>query len=289
MKVISCNVNGRVRAALGRQATALLGREPDIVALQEVTKGSYADWCQRFAEAGYEVVSTADLLALPYPAPPYPSPPFPPKARDHIQGHIERKNFNLIAARYPIGMLSGLAFEEPSEALYAFPEKHVAARVTVDGREIEVHNAHLPPGVSRGAIKAHAFEAIARRVAEEAGNPKVLCGDFNAPWSEDADGPVSEFRRKWPEEVKRRWIEAETAVIANPRMRDVYRDVHARGERFPASHFTGGTPHRYDYIFASPELKTASCAYLGDWLEGAKTNGRLSDHAPVEAELSPVG
>jgi endonuclease/exonuclease/phosphatase family metal-dependent hydrolase len=269
-------------AALGRQATCLLARRPDVLALQEVTLGSYGDWQRKLRSEGYEVVSSVELVAAPYPAPPYPSPPFPRRVR----GHIKRKYFNLTAARHPVELLPGLHFAEPDEALYAFPEKYVAARVSVGGREVEVHNAHLPPGASRGLIKVHAFEAIARRLAESSIGPKILCGDFNAPWSEDAGGPVSVLRRKWPEDIAARWLKAEQVLLSHPLLRDVYRDVHVPGRPFPASHITGRTPHRYDYIFATPDLSTGRCKYLVEWLDNDKPQGRLSDHAPVEAELS---
>ncbi|MDQ3632400.1 MAG: endonuclease/exonuclease/phosphatase family protein [Actinomycetota bacterium] len=289
MKILCCNVNGRVRGALERQKRSLLKRKPDVLALQEVWMGSYADWCRGLAQAGYSVVSAVDLVALPYPAPPvpgepYPSPPFPPRRRDHIQ----RKYFNLVAARRPIAMLPGLSFGNPDEALYAFPEKYVAARVTIAGAEVDVHNAHLPPGVSRGAIKAHTFEAITRRVDRDSDNPRILCGDFNAPSDEDAKGPVHKLKRNWDEQTKTRWLEAERALFGNPHMRDTYRTVHEGQESLPASHFTGGTGHRYDYIFASSELQAESCEYLTDWLDSDRPDGRLSDHAPVEADLSLV-
>lgn len=69
----------------------------------------------------------------------------------------------------------------------------------------------------------------------------------------------------------------------------VYRDVHDPETPFPASHFTGRTPHRYDYTFLTPELETRTCEYLGDWLEREGLSGRLSDHAPIEAKFSRVG
>ena len=80
-------------------------------------------------------------------------------------------------------------------------------------------------------------------------------------------------------------------MIANPELRDVYRYREGRDpdRPFPASHVTGDTPHRYDYIFASPDFKTESCEYLVDWLGSDRPKGRLSDHAPVEAKLSLVG
>ncbi len=288
MRLLTWNVNGRVGAALDRQLAAVLGRDPDIVALQEVTTTSYDGWCAGLIDGGYSIVSTVDLVALPYPRPPdsstYPFPPFPPNSREPIR----RRNFNLTAARHPICQLPGLSFQDAEEALYAFPEKHAAARVRVEDADLEVHNAHLPRGVSRGVVKVHAFEAIRRRIDEGGDCPRILCGDFNAPLGEDESGPLVERGGDWPDEIQDRWVEAETALLSNPDMRDVYRDVHRRGEAFPASHFTGKqrNPRRYDYIFASADLETESCEYLSEWLERDEEGNWLSDHAPVEAEVS---
>jgi len=290
MKVLSWNVERRVQTTLGRQLEAALRRAPDIIALQELKTGTYGDWSRGLLGAGYSVISTVDLVGLPYPEPPYPAPPFPPPRRGSIHDHIQRESFNLVAARHPIAALPGLSFEDPEEARFAFPEKYVAARVNVDGVEIDVHNAHLPHGAGRGVVKVHAFEAIRRRIDKDTGKPRVLCGDFNAPESEDESGPVIEQGGRWADDIQSRWIEAERRLLANTKMRDVYRDVHPAGEPFPVSHFTGRrepfTRHRYDYIFASEELVTEHCEYLSDWLERAQTAWRLSDHAPVEAELS---
>ena len=290
VKILSWNINGRVRQAQARQLAAVLEREADIVALQEVTLGNYDGWTDGLTAAGFSVLSTVDLVALPYPPPGedglYPSPPFPPGFKEQVR----RKNFNLVAARHPISALPGLSFEE-SEAELAFPEKHLASRVIVDGLAIDVHNTHLPPGVSRGMVKVHHFEAIRRRVDTSAGNARILCGDFNAPIGEDADGPVIQTWGSWPEgEDRDRWIEAERTLFTNPAMRDVYRLIHQGATEFPASHRTGPkqTPHRYDFIFAPEELRPCSCEYLTEWLEATEERKRLSDHAAVEAELSPV-
>jgi len=53
---------------------------------------------------------------------------------------------------------------------------------------VDVHNAHLPPGATRGVIKVHAFEAIRRRLEASVAHPTVLCGDFNSPSFEGAKG-----------------------------------------------------------------------------------------------------
>lgn len=287
MKVVSWNVNGRVRQAQSRQLAAVLERDPDVVALQEVTLGNHEPWCEGLSAAGFSVLSTVDLIGLPYPPPEdgaYPSPPFPPRFKDQIK----RKNFNLLAARQPIAALPGLSFADPEEARFAFPEKYLVGRVSIKGRAVEVHNTHLPPGVSRGMVKVHHFETIRRRIDESSGKPRILCGDFNAPVSENAKGPVIQTWGGWPKgEDKKRWTEAETRLLSNPGMRDVYRVVHEGATEFPASHHTGPKqiPHRYDYIFASKELKPVCCHYMTDWLEGNDERKRLSDHAAVEAEI----
>lgn len=115
-------------------------------------------------------------------------------------------------------------------------------------------------------IKAHAFEAIARRVAGDSDKPKLLCGDFNAPWSEDADGPVPVLlRRKWPEDIKSRWIEAEKGVVANAQMRDVYRDVHDPKMPFPP-HTSRGAPPIATTTSSPPRTSTPRAA--NTWATG---------------------
>jgi endonuclease/exonuclease/phosphatase family metal-dependent hydrolase len=258
MKLLSWNVNGRVQAALRSQLDKLLTRTADIVALQEVTPETYVAWCEGLMGEHYSVVSTADLLALPYPDP-----------------TIERRYMNLIAARHPLALLPGLSFDTPDQARIAFPEKYVVTRVTVDGIAIDVHNAHLVPGSTQGIIKVHMFEAIRRRLDEPTTSPRILCGDFNTPRSED-DTSVTKWARNDP-----RWDRAERSVLEHPELRDVHRELRQAGEPFPASHFTGGTPRRYDHIYAPRDLLPTACEYLSGWLDSG-----LSDHAPVEAQFA---
>lgn len=82
MKLLSWNVNGRVGDAARRQSDAVLDRSPDLIALQEVTPGSYEPWCEDLTSAGYAVLSTIDLVALPYP--PRPIRPRRSRARSTI-------------------------------------------------------------------------------------------------------------------------------------------------------------------------------------------------------------
>ncbi len=280
MELLSWNVNGRVDAAAKRQLGAVLERAPDVIALQEVTTESYPVWRDGLSAAGYTTLSTVELLAVPYPPPPYTSPPFPPPPTEK---HIRRKYANLVAARHPIVARPGLSFDDPEEAHLAFPEKFLAADVSIEGIVVHVHDAHLLPGVSRGLLKVHAFEAIRRRVdadlsARHPGTALVLCGDFNAPVN---GGQRAQAGRAW-HGATARWQATEASVIAHEELRDAYLDVHDPREPLPASHFTGSRrrPQRYDHIFRSRELRTRRCAYLGDWLRDG-----LSDHAPVVATL----
>jgi exonuclease III len=50
MRLISWNVNGRVDDALRRQTAAVLERDPEVIALQELTLESHAQWCDATAK-----------------------------------------------------------------------------------------------------------------------------------------------------------------------------------------------------------------------------------------------
>src|SRR4051812_20666415 len=52
MRLVSWNVNGRTAGALDAQASALAGTDPDLVALQEVTRQSAPEWRECLAESG---------------------------------------------------------------------------------------------------------------------------------------------------------------------------------------------------------------------------------------------
>ena len=123
--------------------------------------------------------------------------------------------------------------------------------MALDGFELEVHNAHLPPGSTRGVIKPQAFEAIRRRT-DQVTTPHVLCGDFNTPQREDAVG-VTTWAPSGPDGPT--WDAAERGVLENANLRDVYRERHEATEPYPVSHYTGMTPRRYDHIYASVELR----------------------------------
>ena len=264
MRLLSWNVNGRVGAACERQIERVVAEAPDVLALQEITLSSYPAWSRGLMGADYSVISTVDLVRLPYP---------------EVKPPIVRKYFNVLATRGTVAGLSGLSFSDPEHARLSFPEKYIAARIHVANLELEVHNAHLPPGSSRGEIKVHAFRAIRARIDEPTDMPRVLCGDFNTPQAEDESGVTT-----WASahrELRAEWEAAERGILEHPTLRDVYREVHPGGAAYPTSHFTRGTSRRYDHVLASPELSTMGCRYFTEWLADG-----LSDHAAIEADLN---
>jgi endonuclease/exonuclease/phosphatase family metal-dependent hydrolase len=262
MHVFSWNVNGRLGKAADAQIEQVLELAPDVIALQELTSRSYPAWSARLLAAGYSVASTIDLVGVPYPM---------------TEPQIHRKYFNLTATRMPVAPLPGLAFEDPAQAELAFPEKYLAVAVRLPSRPIEIHNAHLPPGSTRGVIKIQAFDAIRKRVDRRPSLPRILCGDFNTPQAED-DASLTTWASAHPDVVN--WDAAERLILEHPELRDVYRECRHDGEPFAYSHLTRGTPRRYDHIFVSPEFQAVRCRYITDWLVK-----KLSDHAPLEADL----
>ena len=265
MKLLCWKVCGQLGALARRQIELALGRDADVIALQEISAGNYPDWCESLMAAGYSVVSAIDLSGLPYP---FSSPP------------ITRRYFNLTASRLPIVPLAGLRFEDSEQAAVAFPEKYLAASVVADGATVEVHSADVPPSETLGLIKVHALQAIRRRVDAAPDRPLVLCGDFMTPRSENDDGMTTwaASHSTFTDE----WEDAERAILQHPVLRDVYLEGREPGTRFAVSKYTRGTPHRYDHVYATPALRTVSCAYLEECL-----SGKLSDHAAVEVELVP--
>ncbi|MGI8944733.1 MAG: hypothetical protein ACR2GL_00650 [Thermoleophilaceae bacterium] len=265
MRLLCWSVGGRLGAAAGKQIDAVLGNAPDVLALQGISKGNHPDWHAALTGAGYSVLSALELLDAPYPemAPP-----------------IRRRYCSLTAARGSIAPLPGLTFEDPAEAATAFPEQYLAALVELPGESpVELHNTEVPPGETLGVIKMQALAAIRRRIDSSPERPRVLCGDFKAPHAEDEDG-ITVWTAGHPK-LREQWEAAERSLLADPNLRDAYRECREPGTPLPVSYLTRGTRHRYDHVLASRDLDVIACRYLSDW-----RTRKLSEHSPVEAELA---
>jgi exonuclease III len=269
LRLITWNTAARA-SLLIEQATALAGREPDVVALQEVTQRTASLWREVLPVIGLPHVRISLDGADPARAP-----------------AGRRRTGILIASRDRLTDAgSFLPVPRPETALAA-----VAA--TGDG-PVEVHCVHVP-NAANGWVKPRTLEAIRAGLAAAPPGPRVLCGDLNVPRRELPDGQVLSFARdshgRLRPERGAEWDKAELGVV--PGLRDIgfsdaYRTLHGYGAREPSWTWRRIAGHsggwRIDHLFASPELRPVACRYHHDWRDDG-----LSDHSALEADLEPSG
>jgi endonuclease/exonuclease/phosphatase family metal-dependent hydrolase len=263
MRLVSWNVQHR-SDDLATQAARLLGADPDLVALLEVTSETEPEWESCLAEGGL----------------------------GYSLGSVNRRSLrrygNLVASRWPS--------ERLSEMEIPFPERALSLRVIAE-EAFELHVVHVPPGVSTGIKKVETFEGVYRRLGRRSSLARILCGDFNTPRSETVDGEVLTWAqdpdtgRILPERGER-WDAAERSILEGLaafdlwdtfRLKNGYADLEPGGDpeaSWFTSGYSGGKGRRFDHVFASSRFAIESCRYIHEWrLE------RLSDHSAIEAVL----
>jgi exonuclease III len=260
VRLISWNVQRRVRDGLRRQVEAVASRAPDLVALQEVTATTGPLLKDQLPELGLaHVAASLDLVA---------------EAR--ADRRRERSGV-LLASRWPFRLIP------PTEPDLPWPERVLSAVVSSPWGPLEVHAAYIPnvatgPAVGRPWLKAETFEAIFARLAGRSPRPRILCGDFNVPLAEEPDGTIVPFGRPG------RQADAELAILRDLGrfdLGDVYRALHGYSVQ-EFSWYGQVRGYRLDHIFASRSLNPAECRYLHEFRQA-----RLSDHSPVEALFIP--
>ena len=263
MRVITWNVNRRV-SRLAEQAYALAAREPDVVALQEVTARTAELWRSAFATIGLAHVLCSLDGAEPAREP----------ARRRATGVI-------IAAREPLAA-PGPPLPVP------WPETALAAMAGI----VRIDTVHVP-NAANGWIKVRTLEAIRAGAAVGTGPaaPRVVCGDLNVPRREHPDGTVISFARDSRERLRPErgweWDAAELGVVPGLRdlgYQDAFRSVHGYARREPSWTFRRMAGHdggwRLDHLFASRELRALGARYHHGWRDED-----LSDHAALEVDL----
>jgi exonuclease III len=260
LRLITWNVARRVQA-LAEQAAALGEREPDVIALQEVTATTLPLWEAACATLGLAHVACtlagADLARAP--AGP-------------------RRTGVLLAAREEL---------EPLPGVLAVPWAETALSAHVAG--IEVHTVHVP-NAANGEIKPQTLAAVRAGLGERRG-PRVLCGDLNTPRREHPDGTVWSFARDGRGRMRPEragfWDAAETGVVPGLRdagFTDAFRALNGYAERSPSWTFSRIAGHgggwRLDHVFCSAELEPIACHYHHAWREAG-----LSDHSALEAVM----
>jgi exonuclease III len=263
MRVITWNV-ARRSSRLAEQAAALASREPNVVALQEITAATLALWRVALERIGLPHIRASLDSADPARAP-----------------ASRRRTGVLLASSTPL--------RDPSTALAVpWPETAVAAVSDTDIGAVELHCLHVP-NVANGWVKVHTLQAVRAGLQRTPSMARVLCGDLNTPRRELESGEVVSFARdsrgRLRPERGTDWDEAELSVVPGLRelgYRDAYRFLHGYESREPSWTWQVISGHgggwRLDHLFTSRELQPVACNYHHAWRDA-----RLSDHSALEA------
>jgi endonuclease/exonuclease/phosphatase family metal-dependent hydrolase len=248
---------------------AIAGREPDVLALQEVTERTAPLWRAACARLGLEHIRISLDGA---------DPRREPAAR--------RRTGVLLAARGPLAPAAA-ALPVP------WPETALGAVAPTPAGPVEVCCVHVP-NAANGWVKVRTLEVLRAGLAAAPPAPRVLCGDLNTPRREAADGTVLSFARdsrgRQRPERGEEWDAAELGVVPGLRdlgYRDAFRALHGYASREPSWTWRTISGHgggwRIDHLFASAELEPVACGYHHAWRDAG-----LSDHAALEADLRPA-
>jgi exonuclease III len=252
--LVSWNVAGR-KSRMGEQADRVLGLEPDVVCLQEVTPATRGVWEELLGAAGLET----EIAPLP------------------LVREGSRPLAVLTAARGPLSVM-------PVDDV-PWPERVLAVRI--DG--LEVVNVHSPISPKPGLVKVLTHEGVFGHLRDGSG-PRVVLGDLNTPRKELPDGTVWTFARdrygRLREDRGERWDLAESALVRGLEehgFRDAFRELNGFEEKEPSWEWPSwGGGYRLDHLIASPEVTVTACSYRHDW----RREDKLSDHSALVAELS---
>jgi exonuclease III len=241
---------------LADQTAAVVRQEPDIVCLQEIRPTTRDRWTEALGDAG---------LA---------------HAADSGEFRNARRLFNLTVSRWPLSHLPAVGAPQPERVLSTVVETPAGL--------LELHNVHIPPAQSRGMVKVETCEALYERLARPAERHRILCGDFNTPRLETAEGEVITFADNHPDQIAR-WDTAERSIVcglAEWDLADAFRLLNGYDRRDVSWVFNTRARrkagHRLDHVLASASLATAYCDYHHGWREIG-----LSDHSAIEAQFAP--
>ena len=267
LRLVTWNV-ARRRSGLVEQATALAGRAPNVVALQEVTRQTLPLWRRAF-----------DLMGLPHVRSSLDRP------RDAGATSTRRVTGVLLASRAPLR-------DSGRRAPMPWPETAIRALTHTSHGPVEVFCIHVP-NAANGDVKPQTLRRIRDDVILAGPGARVVCGDFNTPRRELPSGEVISFARDRRGRLRPErgpgWDAAELGVVPGLRdlgYRDAYRALHGYEHSEPSWTWNRIAGHsggwRIDHIFCSAELNAIGCRYHHAWRDAG-----LSDHSALEADFAP--
>jgi hypothetical protein len=123
--------------------------------------------------------------------------------------------------------------------MHQIPDQGCRMRWPVRLEEPSRWDGIYPPGSLNGWIKVETLEGIYRQLAQPSATPRILCGDFNAPKAELADGrvvtsveciqPDGQIVPDTSLGTRVRWdwaVRSVHSVLAEYDLRDVYGKLH---------------------------------------------------------------
>lgn len=292
MKVITWNVNNRVNT-VSQQVQELRQREPDVAALQDVNLNAVTYYTEAFRLIGLShVIHT--LSRQPQPVP----------------------TGVLIVSRYPLlplpdipeSILWGQGFCSPDseKVRQHWTRRTLFALLHSPWGEIEVVSVYITPanhkepnasGVRQlyPSLKLDLLTGVYQALAIPATRPRLLCGDFNTPQREQANGEIITWgyqRRQGDYYLRDRHQHALELRILHGLsaydLFDVFRRLHGYADHSQDEGWSwcyqNRIRYRFDHIFASNTRCPNQAQYLHSFREF-----HLSDHAPLEVLFEPTG
>jgi hypothetical protein len=270
LRIVSWNVNGLGKTAGRTDYLRLL--KPDLVLLQEVTPALF-----QILKSENFFASIACSLEL-------------------CAGQEVRKRplgCVIASTQLPltnVALLSGMPIAE----------RALVGQVQTGQHLLDVCSFHAPPGVNWGDVKSTAYSALAEWLVDRSG-PTALGMDGNSPKVDHPDHAKSIFWRDHEDSV--------LGVDAKHRLKDSYRTFLEQNaatmgkirEQRPdgplAISYDRGkatsVPCRYDFLFASPELRVRHVDHHRLWVEigelfsGARSDERkeVHEHGELAGEI----
>ena len=252
-KLISWNVGSQVKDRRSAQLEWIASEQADVLAFQEVVGAS--DLQERLSALGFKYFASTE----------------PTRGR---------KKLVAIASREPFTAIS--VFTVP------FRERAISCRISLGGKEVELHCVHVPPGSNYGPIKIKFLVGVISGLSARK-RLQLLVGDFNCPrlmepevvtWAQRLGKDGWYVQKTLDGIAGSRWDAAERSILC-PRadMKDAFKFLNGVAIDTYSAKVKGG-PNCFDHMIASVSIMPSTIRLA---------ESKLSDHAALVAEWAVAG